>query len=81
MVDSNLYAAGLAGMVGAGAPGSPTDELRRALRAKEFVPYLQPLIASHDGKMMGAEVLMRWQHANEGVIRPDLLSRKRKSRD
>lgn len=23
--------------------------------------------------MMGAEVLMRWQHANEGVIRPDLF--------
>lgn len=56
-----------------GRPGSPTDELRRALRAREFVPYLQPQIASHDGKMMGAEVLMRWQHANEGVIRPDLF--------
>ena len=56
-----------------GRPGSPTDELRRALRAREFVPYLQPLIASHDGKMMGAEVLMRWEHVNEGVIRPDLF--------
>ena len=56
-----------------GRPGSPTDELRRALRAKEFVPYLQPLIGSHDGRMMGAEVLMRWVHVNEGVIRPDLF--------
>ncbi|MCF3095841.1 cyclic diguanylate phosphodiesterase [Aeromonas australiensis] len=56
-----------------GRPGSPSHELKRALRAKEFVPYLQPLIASHDGKMMGAEVLMRWEHANEGVIRPDLF--------
>ena len=56
-----------------GRPCSPTDELRRALRAREFVPYLQPLIASHDGKMMGAEVLMRWQHVNEGMIRPDLF--------
>ncbi|MGY3854225.1 EAL domain-containing protein [Aeromonas aquatilis] len=56
-----------------GRPASPTDELRRALRAREFVPYLQPLIASHNGKMMGAEVLMRWQHAKEGVIRPDLF--------
>ncbi|MFB2863753.1 EAL domain-containing protein [Aeromonas sp. MdU4] len=56
-----------------GRPGSPTDELRRALRAREFIPYLQPLIASHDGRMTGVEVLMRWQHATEGLIRPDLF--------
>ena len=56
-----------------GRPGSPTDELRRALRAKEFVPYLQPLVASDTRRMMGAEVLMRWNHATEGVIRPDLF--------
>ena len=56
-----------------GRPGSPSDELRRALRNKEFVPYLQPLVASGDGSMMGAEVLMRWQHATDGLIRPDLF--------
>jgi sensor c-di-GMP phosphodiesterase-like protein len=49
-----------------GRPGALTDELRRGLRAREFVPYLQPLIASKGGKMVGAEVLMRWQHATEG---------------
>lgn len=56
-----------------GRPGSPSDELRRALRAREFVPYLQPLVASNGGRMTGAEVLMRWQHATEGMIRPDLF--------
>ena len=56
-----------------GRPGALTDELRRGLRAREFVPYLQPLMASKDGKMVGAEVLMRWQHATEGLIRPDLF--------
>ncbi|MGL5091384.1 MAG: EAL domain-containing protein, partial [Aeromonas sobria] len=56
-----------------GRPGSPSDELRRALRAREFVPYLQPLVASNGGGMIGAEVLMRWQHATEGMIRPDLF--------
>ncbi|MDH1633767.1 EAL domain-containing protein [Aeromonas caviae] len=56
-----------------GRPGALTDELRRGLRAREFVPYLQPLIASKGGKMVGAEVLMRWQHATEGLIRPDLF--------
>ena len=42
-----------------GRPGALTDELRRGLRSREFVPYLQPLIASKGGKMVGAEVLMR----------------------
>ncbi|MGU5714695.1 EAL domain-containing protein [Aeromonas taiwanensis] len=56
-----------------GRPGSPNDELKRALRAREFVPYLQPLVASDDGSMVGGEVLMRWHHATEGVIRPDLF--------
>lgn len=56
-----------------GRPGALTDELRRGLRSREFVPYLQPLIASKGGKMVGAEVLMRWQHATEGLIRPDLF--------
>ncbi|MFM5509574.1 EAL domain-containing protein [Aeromonas rivipollensis] len=56
-----------------GRPGSPTDELRRGLLAGEFVPYLQPLMASKDGRMVGAEVLMRWQHPSSGLIRPDLF--------
>ena len=56
-----------------GRPRSMEGELKRALRAKEFVPYLQPLIASRSGKVMGAEVLMRWQHPSSGLIRPDLF--------
>lgn len=54
-----------------GRPGSPSHELKRALRAKEFVPYLQPLIASEGGDMVGAEVLVRWLHGTDGLIRPD----------
>lgn len=56
-----------------GRPGSQTDELRRGLLAGEFVPYLQPLMASDDGRMVGAEVLMRWRHPRSGLIRPDLF--------
>lgn len=56
-----------------GRPGSMEGELRRALRAKEFVPYLQPLVTSEGGKVMGAEVLMRWQHPTSGLVRPDLF--------
>ncbi len=56
-----------------GRPGSMEGELRRALRAREFVPYLQPLVVGASGRVMGAEVLMRWQHPNSGLIRPDLF--------
>ena len=56
-----------------GRPRSMEGELKRALRAREFVPYLQPLVTSGDGKVMGAEVLMRWQHPSSGLIRPDLF--------
>ena len=56
-----------------GRPRSPTSELARALRAKEFVPYLQPLVESGSERSMGVEVLMRWQHPDVGLIRPDLF--------
>ena len=56
-----------------GRPRSPTSELARALRAKEFIPYLQPLVESGSERIMGAEVLMRWQHPDVGLIRPDLF--------
>ena len=56
-----------------GRPRSPTSELARALHAKEFVPYLQPLVESASERIMGVEVLMRWQHPDVGLIRPDLF--------
>ncbi len=56
-----------------GRPRSPISELARALRAKEFVPYLQPLVESGSERIMGVEVLMRWQHPDVGLIRPDLF--------
>lgn len=56
-----------------GRPRSPTNELARALRGREFVPYLQPLVESGSGRIVGAEVLMRWQHPDMGLVRPDLF--------
>ncbi|PKQ71926.1 EAL domain-containing protein [Aeromonas sobria] len=56
-----------------GRPRSPVVELSRALRNREFVPYLQPLVATESGRVTGVEVLMRWQHPVAGLIRPDLF--------
>ncbi|TXY23219.1 cyclic diguanylate phosphodiesterase [Vibrio mimicus] len=47
-------------------------EIRRAIRAQEFEPYIQPIMDIH-GRMASAEVLMRWQHPSAGLIRPDLF--------
>lgn len=52
---------------------SPSSELRRALEANEFIPYYQPLSPGQGGSWIGVEVLMRWRHPREGLIRPDLF--------
>lgn len=52
---------------------APTHELQRALEAQEFIPYFQPVVRGEDEAWAGAEVLMRWQHPREGLVRPDLF--------
>ncbi|WP_442512892.1 EAL domain-containing protein [Pseudomonas promysalinigenes] len=52
---------------------SPRAELQRALQADEFVPYFQPVVRRGDYRWAGAEVLMRWNHPREGLVRPDLF--------
>lgn len=52
---------------------SPRAELRRALEADEFLPYFQPVVRKGDYRWAGAEVLMRWNHPREGLVRPDLF--------
>jgi EAL domain-containing protein (putative c-di-GMP-specific phosphodiesterase class I) len=52
---------------------APTHELRRALGANEFIPYFQPVVRGDTREWAGCEVLMRWQHPKEGLVRPDLF--------
>ena len=46
-------------------------DLCRALRDEEFVLYYQPKICAVSGRILGAEALIRWQHAEKGIIPPD----------
>ena len=41
----------------------------QALKEKQFCMYLQPQMTS-EGKMLGAEALVRWQHPKRGLIFP-----------
>ncbi|EJM19842.1 EAL domain-containing protein [Pseudomonas sp. GM18] len=52
---------------------SPSREMQRALEAAEFVPYFQPVVHGNSKQWSGAEVLMRWKHPKEGLVRPDLF--------
>jgi len=52
---------------------SPTHEMQRALESAEFIPYFQPVVYSDNKKWSGIEVLMRWNHPKEGLVRPDLF--------
>ena len=52
---------------------APSHELQRALGANEFIPYYQPVVRGDTGAWAGCEVLMRWQHPKEGLVRPDLF--------
>lgn len=46
-----------------------TGELESAIENGEFRIHLQPQIAV-DGKVSGAEVLVRWQHPQKGLLMP-----------
>ncbi|WP_428606839.1 EAL domain-containing protein [Sedimenticola sp.] len=45
-------------------------DLRHALDQQAFHLYCQPQINLQDGQMVGAEVLLRWQHPSHGLISP-----------
>lgn len=41
-----------------------------AIRRQEFVPHFQPIVSLHDGRILGYEALVRWQHPTEGLLAP-----------
>jgi len=42
--------------------------LRGALRNDDFLVYYQPEVSIEDGRMLGAEALVRWNHPQRGVL-------------
>lgn len=46
------------------------SELRKALRQNEFEPHFQPICRLGDGKVVGYEALIRWNHPQRGVLKP-----------
>jgi diguanylate cyclase (GGDEF)-like protein/PAS domain S-box-containing protein len=48
-----------------------TTRLPIALEEGEFFLEYQPLVALGDGRVQGAEALVRWRHPQQGVLGPD----------
>jgi diguanylate cyclase (GGDEF)-like protein len=45
-------------------------ELRRALDHDEFRVVYQPIVRLEDGRVIGAEALLRWHHPTRGIVGP-----------
>jgi diguanylate cyclase (GGDEF)-like protein len=46
------------------------NQLRRALDRDELVPFYQPKVDLQTGQVVGAEVLLRWNHPQRGFVSP-----------
>jgi diguanylate cyclase (GGDEF)-like protein len=47
------------------------QELRRAIYQDDLILHYQPVISLITGKMTGVEALVRWQHHDRGLIKPE----------
>ncbi|SDC91957.1 PAS domain S-box-containing protein/diguanylate cyclase (GGDEF) domain-containing protein [Paenibacillus sp. UNCCL117] len=49
------------------------SELRKALERGQLFLQYQPQIRARDGRMVGVEALVRWQHPDRGTISPGMF--------
>jgi sensor c-di-GMP phosphodiesterase-like protein len=51
-------------------PNDPISIIQDALISDEFVPYYQPIIDINSGKLLGAEILVRWRKSDGSIVEP-----------
>ena len=50
--------------------GDPISIIQNALISDEFVPYYQPIVDINSGKLLGAEILIRWRKSDGSIVEP-----------
>jgi diguanylate cyclase (GGDEF)-like protein/PAS domain S-box-containing protein len=48
-------------------------ELRQGIEDRQLLLHYQPKVDLRNGRVLGAEALVRWQHPRDGLIPPDLF--------
>src|SRR5262249_25710356 len=51
--------------------GAPIADIAKAILANEFQPYYQPVVDIQNGRLLGAEVLVRWRRADGTLLEPN----------
>jgi diguanylate cyclase (GGDEF)-like protein/PAS domain S-box-containing protein len=54
---------------GVNARATLEEDLRRAIKEKQFMLFYQPQVER--GRLVGAEALIRWEHPTRGLVQPD----------
>lgn len=49
---------------------NPYFDIERAIAAGEFIPYYQPIVDIKTGRLIGAEVLVRWRKRDGSLVMP-----------
>ncbi|MEH6565306.1 MAG: EAL domain-containing protein [Halopseudomonas sp.] len=49
------------------------NDMRHALESDQFLLYFQPQVAAASGRMQSAEVLLRWNHPERGLVPPGVF--------
>ena len=52
---------------------SVAEQLRRAFDNGELLLHYQPVLWLGDGRMVGAEALLRWNHPSDGLVAPAMF--------
>lgn len=49
------------------------SELRQSIQRNELRLFYQPIVDLNEGRIVGAEALVRWQHPIRGLVPPDMF--------